>query len=68
MDTLSRGATMTMNQSLSYSSSCISEFFDAKEYATDDQESSTDDETGASDTESTSDDEQVLTVLLSLTT
>ncbi len=52
-----------MNHSLSYSSSCISEFFDAREY-TDHQEAefsddSSEDEVGASDSESTTDDDQV---------
>ena len=55
-DTLNRG----MNHSLSYSSSCISEFFDAREYNTDagapSDEYSSDDE---SEDDFTSDDEQV---------
>ncbi len=59
-----------MNHSLSYSSSCISEFFDAREYGTDvetdtddDDEDEDDDEeegeTGASDSEESGDDDQV---------
>ena len=50
-----------MNHSLSYSSSCISEFFDAREYATDadpDSEYSSDDDSTGSDIASTSDDDQ----------
>ena len=59
-DTLTRG----MNHSLSYSSSCISEFFDAREYATDadpdsEYSSDDDDDSTGSDAGSTSDDDQV---------
>ena len=70
VDTLSRG----MNHSLSYSSSCISDFFDAREYSTDhdgdlansdtdeeDTEEEEGGETGASDddTEDDTEDDQV---------
>ena len=54
-----------MNHSLSYSSSCISEFFDAREYGTDpddadsDEDSEEEGETGASDSEDDSEDDQV---------
>ena len=56
VDTLSRG----MNHSLSYSSSCISEFFDAREYNTD-HDGNDDDSMDSSDedTVSTSDDDLV---------
>ena len=57
-DTLTRG----MNQSLSYSSSCISEaFFDAREYASDGGQYSSDDSGSGSDDDGdlTSDDETV---------
>ena len=55
-DTLTRG----MNQSLSYSSSCISEaFFDAREYASDGQSASSDDSGTDDDDDLTSDDETV---------
>ncbi len=64
MDTLNRG----MNHSLSYSSSCISEFFDAREYSTGnhaDTDSSDEDSAGESgedeedDDDETEDDDQV---------
>jgi len=44
-DTLPR-CSGGMNNSMSYSSSCISEFFDAREYNTDGEEDTTDDEDG----------------------
>ncbi len=50
-----------MNQSLSYSSSCISEFFDAREYGTDPDADSDEDseegETGISDSEDETDED-----------
>ena len=62
-----------MNHSLSYSSSCISEFFDAREYGTDVETDTDDDddedddeegETGASDSEESGDDDQVIKATL----
>ncbi|XP_059093305.1 oxysterol-binding protein-related protein 3-like [Tigriopus californicus] len=59
VDTLPRG----MNHSLSYSSSCISEFFDAREYGSDLEYSSDDDDDEAStcseNTSLSDDDEEV---------